>query len=470
MSSVHSVHNQNSLLAALPLDVLDRLQPWLERVPLPLGRAIGEFGQGHDYVYFPTTAIVSLVHVVQDGASSEVAIVGFDGVVGMSPFMVGKNPNLRAMVRTAGEGYRVSTKHLKAEFDKGGALQFLLLRAAQKLFIQMTQTAACNRHHSIHQQLCRWLLLTHDRLRCNEISMTQESISNLLGVRREGVTKAAWDLQRSGLIHYRRGKITLLDREGLEARSCECYGVVSRETERLHAMFPDPHATVEAILTQALSKPAKSLRVLVVDEDTHAGGNVADFFNWRGHDTRAFETAHEAIQFAPQFSPELVLRDLDIPDIYGTEVSTQLRGTGGDAPVPLIAGLSASKSHYLRSRCAEVGFDCYVTKPVSINEYDYLLSAADRRSQRDETFNKLKRDHDVASYEFVVAQLTFGGLILDFSKNRSDTQGALRRLERVRRIIDLTNSWLERAARLSSEQVNRISTMTAALSRRLDEK
>ncbi len=234
--------NQNQLLAALPREDLERLLPSLELVSLPLGWALYESGGEQDYAYFPTTGIVSLLHVMQDGFSSEMAVVGFDGVVGMSLFMGGETTPSRAVVQSTGEGYRVRAKVLKAEFDRAGALHFLMLRATQALFVQMAQTGACNRHHSIDQQLCRWLLLSLDLLGSNELQMTHELIGNMLGVRREGVTQAAGQLQNAGLIRYSRGKITLLDRKALEARACECYKVVKRETDRLFLMLPYPPA------------------------------------------------------------------------------------------------------------------------------------------------------------------------------------------------------------------------------------
>jgi CRP-like cAMP-binding protein len=223
----------NRLLAALPLEDLERLQPHLEFAPLPLGWAVYESGGTQGYVYFPTTAIVSLLYVLADGDSTELAVVGNDGIVGISLFMGGETTPSRAVVQSAGHGFRLSSSLLKAEFERHGELQHLLLRYTQALITQMTQTAVCNRHHSVDQQLCRWLLLSLDRLPSNELRMTQELISNMLGVRREGVTEAAGELQAAGLINYSRGKITVTDRPALEARVCECYKVVKRETERL---------------------------------------------------------------------------------------------------------------------------------------------------------------------------------------------------------------------------------------------
>ena len=224
---------QNHLLAALPAAEFDRLSPHLELVPMPLGEALYESGGRLQHVYFPTTAIVSLLYVMEDGASAEIAVVGKDGVVGIALFMGGETTPSRAVVQSAGHGYRLKAAVLKKEFERGGPLQHLLLRYTQALITQMAQTAVCNRHHSVEQQLCRWLLLSFDRLSTNELKITQELIANLLGVRREGVTEAAGDLQRDGLIHYSRGRITVRDRRALEARVCECYAVVRKEISRL---------------------------------------------------------------------------------------------------------------------------------------------------------------------------------------------------------------------------------------------
>jgi CRP-like cAMP-binding protein len=223
----------NLLLAAVPAEDFARLQPHLELVPLPLGWAVYESGGTQGYVYFPTDAIVSLLYVLADGSSAEIAVVGNDGVVGISLFMGGETTPSRAVVQSKGQGYRLKASVLKAEFERGGVPQHILLRYTQALITQMTQTAVCNRHHTVDQQLCRWLLLSLDRLPSNVLVMTQELISNMLGVRREGVTGAAGKLQEAGIISYSRGRITLLDRPKLEARVCECYRVVKRETERL---------------------------------------------------------------------------------------------------------------------------------------------------------------------------------------------------------------------------------------------
>ena len=227
------VPSPNRLLAALPRDIHDRLVPNLELVPLKLGASVYEAGGKQGYVYFPTDSIVSLLYVMEDGSSAEIAVVGNEGLVGISLFMGGETTPSRAVVQSAGHAYRLSSKVLKHEFEFGGALQHLLLRYTQALITQMAQTAVCNRHHSIEQQLCRWLLLSADRLPTNVLTMTQELIANMLGVRREGVTEAAGKLQESGLIHYSRGSITILDRPKLEGRVCECYAVVKKEFDRL---------------------------------------------------------------------------------------------------------------------------------------------------------------------------------------------------------------------------------------------
>jgi len=224
---------QNHLLAALPAPDYARLLPDLEPIAMPLGWVVYESGGQIGYVYFPTTSIVSLLYVIENGASAEIAIAGSEGLVGISLFMGGESTPSRAVVQSAGEGYRVKASVLKKEFALGGELQHLALRYTQALITQMAQTAVCNRHHTLDQQLCRWLLLSMDRLPGNELKMTQELIANMLGVRREGVTVAAGDLQAAGLIHYSRGHIIILDRAGLEQRVCECYAVVKKEFDRL---------------------------------------------------------------------------------------------------------------------------------------------------------------------------------------------------------------------------------------------
>src|SRR5512141_2364067 len=232
MASPHSP-KQNHILAALPAEDYARLLPDLELIPMPLGWAVYESGGHMNYVYFPTTSIVSLLYVMEDGASAEIAITGNCGLVGISLFMGGESTPSRAVVQSAGNGYRLRASVLKREFERGGPLQHLLLRYTQALITQMAQTAVCNRHHALEQQLCRWLLLSLDRLSGNELLMTQELIANMLGVRREGVTEAAGRLQAEGLIHYSRGHITVLDRAKLEQRVCECYAVVKNEYDRL---------------------------------------------------------------------------------------------------------------------------------------------------------------------------------------------------------------------------------------------
>jgi CRP-like cAMP-binding protein len=230
-----SPHNpkQNHLLAALPAVDYARLLPDLELIPMPLGWAVYEPGSEMGYLYFPTTSIVSLLYVMENGSSAEIAITGNEGLVGISLFMGGESTPSRAVVQSAGNGYRLKASILKREFALGGELQHLALRYTQALITQMSQTAVCNRHHALDQQLCRWLLLSLDRLPGDELMMTQELIANMLGVRREGVTEAAGKLQEDGLIKYSRGHITVLDRPKLEKRVCECYAVVKKEIDRL---------------------------------------------------------------------------------------------------------------------------------------------------------------------------------------------------------------------------------------------
>jgi CRP-like cAMP-binding protein len=224
---------QNHILAALPAEDYERLLPDLELIPMPLGWALYESGGHMSYLYFPTTSLVSLLYVMEDGASAEIAISGNEGLVGIALFMGGETTPSRAVVQSAGNGYRLGANAAKREFATGGYLQRLALRYTQALITQMAQTAVCNRHHSVEQQLCRWLLLSLDRLSGIELKMTQELISNMLGVRREGVTEAAGKLQAEGLIQYARGHIKVVDRAGLEKRVCECYVVVKREYDRL---------------------------------------------------------------------------------------------------------------------------------------------------------------------------------------------------------------------------------------------
>jgi len=252
-SSVAPMHNtpavsgrhsptQNHLLAALPAADYARLLPDLELIAMPLGWAVYESGGQMGYLYFPSTSIVSLLYVMENGASAEIAITGNEGLVGIALFMGGESTPSRAVVQSAGYGYRLKASILKREFALGGQLQHSALRFTQALITQMAQTAVCNRHHTVEQQLCRWLLLSLDRLSSNELSMTQELIANMLGVRREGVTEAAGHLQAAGLIHYSRGHITVLDRPKLEKRVCECYAVVKKEFDRLLPFPPSQTA------------------------------------------------------------------------------------------------------------------------------------------------------------------------------------------------------------------------------------
>jgi CRP-like cAMP-binding protein len=226
----------NHLLAALSQQECDRIYPHLKLVPMPLGKVLYESGDQLQHVYFPTDCIVSLLYVLEDGASAEISVVGNEGLIGIALFMGGDTTPNRAVVQSAGYAWRLLGPLLKEEFHRSGEMQLLLLRYTQALITQMAQTAVCNRHHSVDQQLCRWLLLSLDRLSGNELTMTQELIANMLGVRREGVTEAAGKLQKQGVIHYSRGKITVLDRPKLEGLCCECYAVVRKETDRLRSV------------------------------------------------------------------------------------------------------------------------------------------------------------------------------------------------------------------------------------------
>jgi CRP-like cAMP-binding protein len=230
---------QNHLLAALSAIERERLYPHLQLVPMPLGKVLYESGDVMRHVYFPTDSIISLLYVLEDGASAEISVVGNEGLIGVALFMGGETTPSRAIVQSAGFAYRLIGQLLKEEFHRNGGMQLLLLRYTQALLTQMAQTAVCNRHHSVDQQLCRWLLLSLDRLASNKLTMTQELIANMLGVRREGVTDAAGKLQKLGVIQYARGRITVLDRPKLEKLCCECYAVVKRETDRL---LPQPVA------------------------------------------------------------------------------------------------------------------------------------------------------------------------------------------------------------------------------------
>ena len=224
---------ENRLLAVLPDATYDAMLPFLEPLQMPLGLSLYESGGAQGHVYFPTTAIVSLLYVLADGASASIAVTGNEGLVGISLFMGGETTTSRAVVQSAGLGYRLRASVMKKEFERGGDLQYLLLRFTQALITQMTQTAVCNRHHEVDQQLCRWLLLSLDRLAGSELVMTQELMANMLGVQRGGVSEAAGKLQAEGLIRYSRGKISVLDRPQLEARVCECYRAVKKEYDRL---------------------------------------------------------------------------------------------------------------------------------------------------------------------------------------------------------------------------------------------
>jgi len=229
---------QNHILEALPPADRERVFPHLKRVEMPLGMVLYESGDTLRHIYFPTDSIVSLLYVLKDGASAEISVVGNDGAIGVALFMGGETTTNRAIVQSAGYAYRLSGKRLKAEFERHGEMLHVLLRYTQALITQMAQTAVCNRHHSVDQQLCRWLLLSLDRLPSNKLTMTQELIANMLGVRREGVTEAAGKLQKLGVIQYSRGQIEVLDRPGLAQLSCECYAVVKKETDRLFSLHP----------------------------------------------------------------------------------------------------------------------------------------------------------------------------------------------------------------------------------------
>jgi len=250
---------ENHILAALPEEVRKRLYPQLELVPMPLGKVLYESGDTLRHVYFPIDCIVSLLYVMEDGASAEISVVGNEGILGVALFMGGESTPSRAIVQSAGAAFRLPGQVLKDEFNRHGALLVLMLRYTQALLTQMAQTAVCNRHHTIDQQLCRWLLLSMDRLSGNKLTMTQELIANMLGVRREGVTEAAGKLQRLGVIRYSRGQITVVDRPKLETLSCECYAVVKLETDRLMPYLPlivlTPPARVAATPTAQSAEP-----------------------------------------------------------------------------------------------------------------------------------------------------------------------------------------------------------------------
>ena len=235
-SQAKHLPEHNHLLAALTPDERARVFPHLRLVAMPLGKVLYESGDALEYVYFPTDSIVSLLYVLENGASAEISVVGNEGLIGIALFMGGGTTPSRAIVQSAGQAYRLAGQWLKDEFHRNGGLQLLLLRYTQALITQMAQTAVCNRHHSVDQQLCRWLLLSLDRLKSNKLVMTQELIANMLGVRREGVTDAAGKLQKLGAISYSRGQITVLDRPQLEQLCCECYSVVKHETDRIEGL------------------------------------------------------------------------------------------------------------------------------------------------------------------------------------------------------------------------------------------
>lgn len=235
MQNIQTCPEKNHLLGALPNSIKANMFPHLKLVELELGDVIYECGETIDFVYFPTNSIISLVYVMLNGASAEISVVGKEGVTGITVFMGGEKALSRSVVQSRGFAYKIPAAELKAEFNKHSEVRALMLRYTQSLITQMSQTAVCNRHHTIDQQLCRWLLLSIDRLSDNHLTMTQELIANMLGVRREGVTEAAGKLQKQGVIHYHRGHITVVDRPKLEALSCECYAVVKRETDRLEA-------------------------------------------------------------------------------------------------------------------------------------------------------------------------------------------------------------------------------------------
>jgi CRP-like cAMP-binding protein len=249
--------NQNHLLSALPTAEFDRLSPDLEAVPMRLGDVLYEPGGQLQHAYFPTTSIISLHYVTESGASAEIAGVGNEGVVGVPLLTGGNTTPSSAVVQTAGQAYRIERRLFKQEFDRAGLMQSLMLRYTQALITQMFQTAVCNRHHSVEQQLCRWLLTTLDRIPVGELVMTQELVASMLGVRREGVTAAAGNLQESGLIRYRRGHISVLQRAGLESRACECYGVVKKEIARL---LSDVRQRQDVIAVVDAPAPARTLQ------------------------------------------------------------------------------------------------------------------------------------------------------------------------------------------------------------------
>ncbi len=238
MIAANTSPRDNHLMNALPIEVVERLRPAMQLIPLKLGDVVYESGSVIEFVYLPIDCIVSLLYVMENGASAEIAVVGNDGMVGVAVFMGGRSTTNRAIVQSAGNAYRLPAKRFMEEFERHGDMLHLMLRYSQALITQMAQTAVCNRHHTIDQQLCRWLLMSLDRLQGDEVNMTQELIANMLGVRREGVTEAAGRLHRAGIIHYSRGHIRIVDRQKLERRACECYKVVKAETDRILRYHP----------------------------------------------------------------------------------------------------------------------------------------------------------------------------------------------------------------------------------------
>jgi CRP-like cAMP-binding protein len=288
--------SENLLLAALSPPERERIYPHLQRVPMALGKVLYESGDTLRHVYFPTDSIISLLYVMADGASAEISVVGNEGLIGVALFMGGETTPSRAIVQSAGHAYRLVGQRLKEEFHRNGGMQLLLLRYTQALLTQMAQTAVCNRHHSVDQQLCRWLLLSLDRLPTNQLSMTQELIANMLGVRREGVTEAAGKLQKLGVIRYARGRITVLDRHRLEQLSCECYAVVKKESDRLLAPPHGPSRDRDAappergdpLISSPAAEQAANLRALATRAPRAGPG-----FRWSRR-RRTCRTPHRA--------------------------------------------------------------------------------------------------------------------------------------------------------------------------------
>lgn len=261
LSEITPSQQKNYIIEALPVDAQTRLMPDLELVKLPLGKVLYESGEALSHVYFPVDCIISLLYVMENGASAEISVVGNEGMLGTSLFLGGETTSNRAVVQSAGKAYRIDAKHFKTEFGRHTDMLILLMSYTQALLTQMAQTAVCNRHHSIDQQLCRWMLLSLDRLPTNNLVMTQELISNMLGVRRESVTEAAGKLQKLGYINYQRGHIKVLDRPGLERLSCECYAVVKKETDRLLPRADEGQSVSDKKSTSTLSHNYESSKV-----------------------------------------------------------------------------------------------------------------------------------------------------------------------------------------------------------------